>query len=71
MNPASNSTTINFNSSEALTLEVVDMNGNVVISEIAKNNQHQLDVSKLANGAYTVLLRSANGIQSRQLSVVR
>ena len=71
VNPASTSTTINFNSSEALTLEVVDMNGNVVISEIAKNNQHQLDVSNLANGAYTVLLRSANGIQSRQLSVVR
>ena len=71
VNPASTSTTINFNSSEALTLEVVDMNGNVVISEIAKNNQHLLDVSGLANGAYTVLLRSANGIQSRQLSVVR
>ena len=71
VNPASTSTTINFNSSEALTLEVVDMNGNVVKSEIAKGNQHQLDVSKLANGAYTVLLRSANGIQSRQLSVVR
>jgi hypothetical protein len=71
MNPASTTTSISFNSSEALTLEVVDMNGNVVISEIAKNNQHQLDVSKLANGAYTVLLRSTNGIQSRQLSVVR
>ena len=71
VNPASTTTAIRFNSEEALTLEVVDMNGNVVISDIAKNGLYNLNVSNLANGAYTVLLRSANGIQSRQLSVVR
>ena len=71
VNPANTTTAIRFNSKEALTIEVVDMNGNVLITDVAKNNQYNLDVSKLANGAYTVLLRSANGIQSRQLSVVR
>ena len=71
VNPASTTTAIRFNSEEALTLEVVDMNGNVVISDIAKNGLYNLNVSNLTNGAYTVLLRSANGIQSRQLSVVR
>ncbi|MER3328401.1 MAG: T9SS type A sorting domain-containing protein, partial [Candidatus Kapaibacterium sp.] len=71
VNPASTTTTIRFNSSEALTLEVIDMNGNIVFSDVASNNLYNLNVSNLANGAYTVLLRSANGIQSRQLSVVR
>jgi GEVED domain-containing protein/type IX secretion system substrate protein len=71
VNPASTTTAIRFNSEAALTLEVVDMNGNVVFSDTAKNNLYNLDVTNLANGAYTVLLRSANGIQSRQLSVVR
>jgi hypothetical protein len=71
MNPASTTTSIRFNSEDALTLEVVDINGNVVFSDIAKGNLYNLNVSNLANGAYTVLLRSANGIQSRQLSVVR
>ncbi len=71
MNPASTTTAIRFNSEDALTLEVVDMNGNVVFSDVAKGNLYNLNVSNLANGAYTVLLRSANGIQSRQLSVVR
>ena len=71
VNPANTTTAIRFDSKEALTIEVVDMNGNVLITDVAKNNLYNLDVSKLANGAYTVLLRGANGIQSRQLSVVR
>jgi hypothetical protein len=71
VNPASTTTAIKFNSSEALTLEVVDMNGNIVLTDVAKDGLYNLNVSNLANGAYTVLLRSANGIQSRQLSVVR
>jgi hypothetical protein len=71
INPANTTTAISFDSKEALTIEVVDMNGNVLITDVAKNNLYNLDVSKLANGAYTVLLRGANGIQSRQLSVVR
>jgi hypothetical protein len=71
INPANTTTAIRFDSKEALTIEVVDMNGNVLITDVAKNNLYNLDVSKLANGAYTVLLRGANGIQSRQLSVVR
>jgi len=71
VNPASTTTAIKFNSSEALTLEVVDMNGNIVFTDVAKGGLYNLNVSNLANGAYTVLLRSANGIQSRQLSVVR
>ncbi|MER3328059.1 MAG: hypothetical protein RIF34_00670, partial [Candidatus Kapaibacterium sp.] len=36
VNPASTNTTIRFNSSEALTLEVVDMNGNVIFSDAAE-----------------------------------
>jgi|GEM_PF-697565 len=71
VNPASTTTAIKFNSSEALTLEVVDMNGNIVFTDVAKGGLYNLNVSNLSNGAYTVLLRSANGIQSRQLSVVR
>ncbi|MEZ4724231.1 MAG: T9SS type A sorting domain-containing protein [Candidatus Kapaibacterium sp.] len=71
VNPASTTTAIRFNSEEALTLEVVDMNGNIVLTDVAKDGLYNLNVSNLANGAYTVLLRSANGIQSRQLSVVR
>lgn len=73
-NPASTTTDLLFanGNNSPLTLEVVDINGNVVITETLNNgSKHSLNVSNLVSGTYTLVVRSESGIQTRQLSVVR
>jgi hypothetical protein len=72
-NPASNNTDLNISNpnSELLTIEVVDMTGSVVLADKFSNSEYQLNVSDLANGAYTVVIRSESGMQTKQLSIVR
>ncbi len=72
-NPASTTTDILFENgnNSPLTLEVVDMTGNVLLSETINGFKHPLNVSNYVSGTYTVVIRSATGIQTRQLSVVR
>lgn len=73
-NPASTTTDILFDNGNKspLTLEVVDINGNVLITETLNNSsRYSLNVSNLVSGTYTLVIRSESGIQTRQLSVVR
>ena len=72
-NPASTSTDLLFENgnNSPLTLEVVDMTGNVLLSETIKGTKYPLNVSNFVSGTYTVVIRSESGIQTRQLSVVR
>ncbi|TNE35380.1 T9SS type A sorting domain-containing protein, partial [bacterium] len=70
-NPASSVTTINYDSKEPLTLQVVDMSGNIVFTKQVDGTSYNLDVTRFASGAYTVLLRNESGLQSRQLSVIK
>jgi hypothetical protein len=56
---------------ELLSVEVVDMTGNVVKSYEFDSSEYQLNVSDISNGAYTVVVRSGSGMQSKQLRVVR
>ena len=70
-NPASTSTVVTFETKSALTLEVVDMNGNVVFTDKAEGSNYNLNTSNFASGTYTVVLRNENGVQTKQLNVVR
>lgn len=73
-NPASTTTDVLFENgnNSPLTLEVVDMTGNVLLTETLGNgSKYSLNVSNFVSGTYTVVLRSESGIQTRQLSVVR
>jgi hypothetical protein len=72
-NPASTTTDLLFDNgnNSPLTLEVVDINGNVIITETLNGSKYSLNVSNLVSGTYTVVLRSESGIQTRQLSVVK
>jgi hypothetical protein len=72
-NPASTSTKLDFvnTNNETLSLEVVDMNGRVVQSVNVTGTTHNLNVSDLSNGNYTIVVRSGNTIQTKQLNVTR
>lgn len=72
-NPASTTTDLLFENGNTspLTLEVVDINGNVLLTETLNRSKYSLNVSNLVSGTYTLVLRSESGIQTRQLSVVR
>jgi hypothetical protein len=72
-NPASSSTRLDFvnRNNETLSLEVVDMNGRVVQSVNVNGETHNLNVSDLSNGSYTIVVRSGNTIQTKQLNVTR
>jgi hypothetical protein len=72
-NPASTSTKLDFvnTNNETLSLEVVDMNGRVVQSVKVSGNTHSLNVSDLSSGSYTIVVRSGNTIQTKQLNVAR
>jgi hypothetical protein len=71
-NPARTSTNLQFESSvKDLSVSVVDVNGKEVLSGKVEGDSYTLDVSGLASGAYTVVLRSPLGMQTKQLSVVR
>lgn len=73
-NPASTTTDVLFENgnNSPLTLEVVDMTGNVLLTETLTNgSKYSLNVSSYVSGTYTVVIRSESGIQTRQLSVVK
>jgi hypothetical protein len=72
-NPASTSTKLDFvnTNNETLSLEVVDMNGRVVQSVKVSGNTHSLNVSDLSSGSYTIVVRSGNTIQTKQLNVAK
>ncbi len=72
-NPAANNTDLNISNpnNELLSIEVVDMTGNVVITKEINSAELNLNVSNLASGVYTVVVRSESGMQTQQLSIVR
>ncbi len=72
-NPAMTTTKLDFTneSNEVLSLEVVDMNGNVVQTGRVEGTTHNLNVSDLSSGNYTIVVRSGNTVQTRQLNVVK
>ncbi|MFN3195516.1 MAG: T9SS type A sorting domain-containing protein [Chlorobiota bacterium] len=72
-NPANTSTRLDFvnTNNETLNLEVVDMNGRVVRSLKTNDASYELNVSDLSSGIYTIVVRSGNTIQTKQLNVAK
>jgi hypothetical protein len=72
-NPAITTTRLDFvnDNNETLALEVVDMNGQVVQTATVAKSTYELNVSDLSSGNYTVVVRSGNTVQTRQLNVVK
>jgi hypothetical protein len=72
-NPAITTTRLDFTneSNEVLSLEVVDMNGQIVQTDVVEGTTHNLNVSDLSSGNYTIVVRSGNTVQTRQLNVVK
>lgn len=75
-NPAADNALVAFQSTENqdFKIEVLNLFGQVVYSTVLENVEagrttHNIDISELANGMYTVRISSDNGLVSKRLSV--
>lgn len=69
-NPASNSFTIESNSSSG-TIEVFDMNGKLLLSPVIQNTKTILNTQSLAAGIYVVSLKNDKGVSTKKIVVER
>lgn len=65
-NPAINKVTVEWEGFQTGTLSVVDLNGKVVYTGQYNGNNHVLDISQLAKGAYIINISGENGIFSER-----
>jgi len=69
-NPASSNVTVNVEGFEGqVNVDIVDMNGRVVISQTIRNSQFTFDVSNLSQGAYFVRVTGEQQTAVRKLIV--
>ncbi|MEZ4890332.1 MAG: T9SS type A sorting domain-containing protein [Crocinitomicaceae bacterium] len=75
-NPAADNAEVSFNLNAAsdVTINVVDVNGKVVNSNVLKNlavgaNSTSLNVANLANGVYSVVIKSNDSTVTKKLVV--
>ena len=66
-NPARN--VINVSNAINCNVEIYNMIGDLVISQISSSNKEQLDISKLANGTYMLVIQSGNGLINKKLVI--
>ena len=69
-NPTQNNFIIETNISENELLQMYDINGNFVLSQIV-NTKAIIDVSNLMSGIYNVRILTSNGIVNKRLVIVR
>lgn len=60
-NPFSNSLYVDLNKSDKTELQVLDVNGKVVIAETLNEESNELDTSNLSSGMYFIKVSSENG----------
>ena len=73
-NPANDKITIQYSTQDDVTIEILDLQGKTVYSSIQASGFNQkinLDISKLSNGLYTILVKDTTSQGVRKLSVVR
>lgn len=66
-NPASNMVTISMNEKSSTMVEIMDITGKIVYSDVATNNNHQLDLSSWEKGVYLVRLTTDNKVNTQSL----
>lgn len=69
-NPAQNNFTIETTNTEKQTLQVFDVNGKLILTQII-NGKATIDASNLAEGVYNLGLISINGVVNKRLVIVR
>jgi hypothetical protein len=70
-NPANNIVTFNINNSLSNEIEIYDMMGNMVKSEMLDQNQHQFNVGELNNGLYVVSVKANGKSEIQKLMIQR
>ena len=73
-NPANDKITIQYSTKDDVSIEILDLQGKTVYSSIQASGINQkinLDISKLSNGLYTILVKDTTSQGVRKLSVVR
>jgi hypothetical protein len=72
-NPASNLVTLNIDNidNQDLTLNIYNIMGSLVKTEIFKQNQQQISVSDLSNGVYMVEIKSKERTEKQKLIIQR
>jgi beta-mannanase len=70
-NPAANQLTVNIPSiiSEKVSVEIIDVSGNIKISNKISAGENNIDTSKLSDGIYIVAISSGNTITSQKLII--
>ena len=69
-NPATDVFTVGLNDVNASTIQVIDLQGKVLVSqEVANQTEAKVDASQLAAGVYTVLVNTNNGIATKKLVI--
>ncbi|HXU26715.1 MAG TPA: T9SS type A sorting domain-containing protein, partial [Bacteroidia bacterium] len=69
-NPTSTNFTIETNNTDKQTLQLFDVNGKLVLSQII-NGKTNVDASNLAEGVYNLSLINSSGIANKRLVIVR
>jgi hypothetical protein len=72
-NPASDIITLNIGNTNNtdLTLNIYNVIGTLVKSEMLKQNQRQINIGDLSNGVYMVTIKSEDFIESQRLFIQR
>jgi hypothetical protein len=69
-NPATDVFNVNLDGVQASTIQVIDLQGKVLVSqEVANQTEATVDASQLAAGVYTVLVNTNNGIATKKLVI--
>jgi len=70
-NPASNNFVIDITANEKQVLQVFDVTGKLMLTQIVQTGKTNIEASKLTNGIYNVCLSNDNGIINKRLVIVR
>ncbi len=70
-NPASDFVTLNINKNKALTLNIYNLIGTLVKSEMLKQNQRQINIGDLNNGIYVIEIKSKEWTENQKIIIQR
>ena len=70
-NPTSGSFTIELNTKEKQLIQILDITGNIVLSQTIENGNGIIDASYLASGIYNISIKGSAGITNKKLVIVK
>ena len=70
-NPTNGSFTIELNTKEKQLIQILDITGNIVLSQTIENGNGIIDASHLASGIYNISIKGSTGITNKKLVIVK